>query len=37
VTIGIPGQLGSVELDTFYRAINRVHPSLIRIEADETT
>jgi carboxypeptidase Taq len=32
-----PAQLGSVELETFYRAINRVHPSLIRIEADEVT
>lgn len=32
-----PQQLGSVELDTFYRAINKVHPSLIRVEADEMT
>lgn len=29
--------LGSVSLDTFYRAINRVEPSLIRVEADEVT
>jgi carboxypeptidase Taq len=32
-----PGELGAVELDTFFRAINRVHPSLIRIHADEVT
>jgi carboxypeptidase Taq len=32
-----PEQLNSVDLDTFYRAINRVQPSLIRIEADEVT
>jgi carboxypeptidase Taq len=32
-----PEQLGDVELDRFYRAINRVHPSLIRIYADEVT
>ncbi len=30
-------QLGAVPLDTFYRAINRVHPSLIRVTADELT
>jgi carboxypeptidase Taq len=30
-------QLGQVSLDTFYRAINRVKPSLIRVEADEVT
>jgi carboxypeptidase Taq len=30
-------QLGEVELDDFHRAINRVQPSLIRIEADEAT
>src|SRR6266508_1398330 len=30
-------QLGSVDEETFYRAINRVHPSLIRIDADEVT
>ena len=29
--------LGAVSLDAFYRAINRVAPSLIRIEADEVT
>jgi carboxypeptidase Taq len=32
-----PEQLGGVELERFYRAINRVHPSLIRVEADEVT
>ena len=31
------GQLGAVTLDQFYRAINRVEPSLIRVEADEAT
>lgn len=29
--------LGQVELETFYRAVNRVQPSLIRVEADEVT
>lgn len=32
-----PGQLGEVPLDAFYRAINKVQPSLIRTEADEVT
>ena len=32
-----PTQLGSVPLDPFYRAINKVQPSLIRVEADEAT
>jgi carboxypeptidase Taq len=32
-----PEQLGQVSLDSFYRAINRVQPSLIRVEADEVT
>jgi carboxypeptidase Taq len=32
-----PERFGSVELDEFYRAINKVQPSLIRIEADEAT
>jgi carboxypeptidase Taq len=32
-----PRQLEGVSLDTFYRAINRVKPSLIRTEADELT
>jgi carboxypeptidase Taq len=32
-----PEQFNGVELDEFYRAINKVEPSLIRIEADEAT
>ena len=32
-----PSQLGSVSLDAFYKGINRVEPSLIRVEADEAT
>ena len=32
-----PGQFDDVELEEFYRAINKVEPSLIRIEADEAT
>lgn len=32
-----PEQLGGASLDTFYRAINKVEPSFIRVEADETT
>ena len=32
-----PAQLGGVNLDAFYRAINRVQPSFIRVEADEAT
>lgn len=32
-----PSQLGDVPLDTFYRAINKVKPSLIRVDADEVT
>jgi carboxypeptidase Taq len=32
-----PGQLGAVPLDTFYRAINKVEPSLIRTDADQVT
>jgi carboxypeptidase Taq len=30
-------QLGSVEEEAFYRAVNKVQPSLIRIDADEVT
>jgi len=29
--------LGNVDLETFYKGINRVEPSLIRVEADEAT
>ncbi|MEN8171613.1 MAG: carboxypeptidase M32 [Chloroflexota bacterium] len=32
-----PGQLGSIDLDAFYKGINKVEPSLIRVEADEAT
>ena len=32
-----PGQLGKVSLDEFYRAINMVQRSLIRVDADEVT
>ncbi|MCA9837727.1 MAG: carboxypeptidase M32 [Trueperaceae bacterium] len=32
-----PAQLSDTSLDDFYRAINKVEPSLIRIEADEVT
>ena len=32
-----PDQLGSVDLNRFYRAINQVQPSLIRVQADEAT
>lgn len=32
-----PEQLEGVDVETFYRAINRVQPSLIRVEADEAT
>ncbi len=32
-----PQHLGNVTLDQFYRGINRVEPSLIRVEADEAT
>jgi carboxypeptidase Taq len=32
-----PDQLADVDWETFYRAVNRVQPSLIRVEADEVT
>ena len=32
-----PDAVGDVSLDAFYRAVNRVEPSLIRVEADEVT
>src|SRR5690606_23913163 len=32
-----PEQLGNVDLRTFYKGINKVKPSLIRVEADEAT
>lgn len=31
------GQLDSITLDQFYRAINKVEPTFIRVEADEVT
>jgi carboxypeptidase Taq len=31
------GKLNNVTLDSFYRAINKVQPSMIRVEADEVT
>ena len=32
-----PGQLRDVDVDRFYRAINKVQPGLIRVNADELT
>ena len=32
-----PGQLGDVDVKAFYKAINKVEPSLIRVNADEAT
>jgi len=32
-----PAQLGHVSLEQFYRGVNRVQPSFIRVEADEAT
>lgn len=32
-----PQQLGAVSLESFYKGINKVNPSLIRVEADEAT
>jgi carboxypeptidase Taq len=32
-----PSQFGALPLDKFYRGINKVQPSLIRVEADEAT
>jgi carboxypeptidase Taq len=32
-----PTQLGEIALEDFYKAINKVEPSLIRVEADEAT
>ena len=32
-----PAQFGDVSLDDFYKAINKVKPSMIRVEADEAT
>jgi carboxypeptidase Taq len=32
-----PEQLGDIELETFYKAVNKIQPSLIRVDADEVT
>ncbi len=32
-----PAQLGEIALEDFYKAINKVEPSFIRVEADEAT
>lgn len=32
-----PSQFQDVDIDTFYKSINKVEPSLIRVEADEVT
>ncbi len=32
-----PQQLGNIPLETFYKGINKVSPTLIRVEADEAT
>ncbi len=32
-----PAQLANVDLETFYKGINKVEPSFIRVEADEAT
>jgi carboxypeptidase Taq len=32
-----PSQLGNLPLDAFYKGINKVQPSYIRVEADEAT
>jgi carboxypeptidase Taq len=32
-----PSQLGNVSMNAFYRGINKVEPSFIRVEADEAT
>lgn len=32
-----PGQFDNVDVETFYKAVNKVSPSFIRVEADECT
>jgi carboxypeptidase Taq len=32
-----PGELGGIGVDAFYRAVNQVRPSLIRVDADEVS
>ncbi len=35
--LAFPSQLGDVDVDRFYRAINKVEPGFIRVDADELT
>ena len=37
VRMSFPNHFGSVDPETFYRAVNKVQPSFIRTEADEVT
>jgi carboxypeptidase Taq len=37
VQAAFPGPLGDIGVEEFHRAVNRVHPSLIRVDADEVT
>lgn len=37
VAQAFPEQFGAVDAEGFYRAVNKVQPSLIRVEADEAT
>jgi carboxypeptidase Taq len=37
VQAAFPAQLGGIDEEAYYRAINKVEPSLIRIDADEVT
>jgi carboxypeptidase Taq len=37
VQAAFPSQLGSVEVDEFYRAVNKIEPSFIRVDADQVT
>jgi carboxypeptidase Taq len=32
-----PAELGRVDVETFYRGVNKIQPSLIRVDADEVT
>lgn len=37
LTAHFPGQLQGIDVKTFYKGINKIHPGLIRTEADELT
>jgi carboxypeptidase Taq len=37
LSAAFPEQFANVEMETFYRAVNKVQPSFIRVEADEAT